>query len=381
MSGWRTASRALAFGLCLAATLSAPCRGRAEDDAESLLGLGKSSRWDNTFDLKTWSGYKDNVLFGHERRLESPFIAGGIDTLFWRQPGNGWEFLILGSGEYLRYLPGATVEKEATGLFQAQAKKSFGDGWKAGLSSEYIYFNQVFDNSQFDNTFHALPVEGHTLTLRPSLRREMAGGFFAELEPSLARQFFREVVDEEWQGAMKISLGRSYGRNSELSAGYLFSDRQFDTRQPRDAGQQFVAGKSLEFFQNEIFGQWRQTWDAGRHWRTATKWSFQRNNDNGSGYYDYYRPRFSQQIRYTAKTWQIRAEAKLTWYLYDIQPIGAADSPLRHKTLLQAGLRAEKTLFKSVKVFGEYEHEHAISNLAIDDYRANTLFGGFGWEF
>src|SRR5258708_4020187 len=74
----------------------------------------KAPRWDNTFNLKTWAGYKDNVLFSHEHAVDSPLVAAGLDALLWRLPENGWEYLILGSGEYIRYLPGQQVDKEVT---------------------------------------------------------------------------------------------------------------------------------------------------------------------------------------------------------------------------------------------------------------------------
>jgi len=322
------------------------------------------------------------VLFSNQHRVESPFLAAGLDVLLWRLPENGWEYLILGTGEYLRYLPSQeVVDKEATALGQAQVKKSFGSGWKAAATAEYLYFDQVFDNSIFDREFSFLQVQGHTLTLRPSLRREFKSGAFIEIESFLTRQIFKEVVDDEWQAGPKLTLGRSYGNASEIAFGYLLTDRWFDTRQPRDADGALVSGKSLEFYQHELFAVWRHSWDKERRWRTVTRLSFQRSNDNDSGYYDYYRPRLSQQLRYVGKTWQVRADAKLTYYQYDSQPVSFDDPSRRRKTFIQATLRAEKNLFKSVKVFAEYEHERSISNLNFEAYRANIVSAGLDWEF
>src|SRR5439155_6283335 len=113
-----TCMRMLLMGSWLVA-IGARAAQKDEIDAE----LEKISHWDNTFNLRTWSGYKDNVLFGHEHAVESAFVAAGFDALLWRLPDNGWEYLILGSGEYIRYVPGQQVDKEATALAQVQVKK------------------------------------------------------------------------------------------------------------------------------------------------------------------------------------------------------------------------------------------------------------------
>ncbi|MCI0538166.1 MAG: hypothetical protein L0Z50_23415 [Verrucomicrobiales bacterium] len=343
--------------------------------------LEKAPLWDNTFNLKTWSGYKDNVLFSPENAVESPFVAVGLDALLWRLPADGWEYLIVASGEYIRYVPGEQVDQEATALAQAQARKDFGNGWETVASADYLYFNQVFDNSLFDREFSSIQVEGHSLTIRPSLRWEFGQGPFLEMEGFVTRQSFKSVVDDEWQAGPKLTLGRTYGNRSEISFGYQLTDRQFDTREPRAPTGDFIAGESLEFFQHEFFAVWRHFWDQQRRWRTLTRFSFQRNDDNESGYYDYYRPRLAHQVRYAAKTWQVQADAKWTYYHYDVQPVGFGDSSLRRKTLVQVSIRGEKNLLKSLKLFVEYEHERSISNLRFDDYQANTVLGGLDWEF
>ena len=343
--------------------------------------LEKFPRWDNTFNLKTWSGYKDNVLLSHQRAADSPFVAGGLDVLLWRLPENGWECLLLGSGEYIRYVPGGRVDKEISALAQAQVKKDFGNEWKAGLSLEYIYFDQVFDDTLFERAPSAVQVQGNIFTLRPLLRHEWAPGFFTEGEVLLSRQDFRQIVDDEWQAGPRWTFGRNFGHNSEVSLAYQFVDRQFDTRPARDPGGEAIVGKSLEFFQQEFFLTWRQNWDNARRWRSITRLSLQRNDDNAGGYYDYYRARVSQQLRYVAKNWSVRAEAKFTRYQYAIQPVDPENLAHRRKTVFQANIRGERKLSKSVKLFAEYEHERAVSNLTVEAYRANTVSGGIDWEF
>jgi hypothetical protein len=140
-------------------------------------------------------------------------------------------------------------------------------------------------------------------------------------------------------------------------------------------------GRQLVFYQHEIMSSWRQYWAAGKRWRTTTRLSLQRNDDNGGGYYAFWRPSFTEQLRYQAPSWEIRAEARVSYYMYDHQRVDGEGSPIRHKTYLRLNLRAEKSLFKSFKLFAQYEHERALSNLDLDEYHVNTVSAGIDWEF
>src|SRR5262245_7154503 len=96
--------------------LPAPKKACGAEGENSDLNLEKIPPWEKIFNLRTWSGYNDNWLFSHERALERPFLAAGLDFLLWRLPDNGWEYLLIGSGDYIRYIPAQPVDKEANAL-------------------------------------------------------------------------------------------------------------------------------------------------------------------------------------------------------------------------------------------------------------------------
>jgi hypothetical protein len=339
------------------------------------------SLWVRSVDARLWSGYKDNVLLADRNLIGSPFLAGGLDMTFFRLPVNGWEYLFLTSAEYVRYLSASNVDQEVTVILQGQATKTLGQDWKLGLSGEYVYFNQVFDSSAFQDVFSSVQVQGHNFTLRPSVRKDFGQGYRLELQLPATRQEFDQFIDDYWEAGPKLIFGREYGRKSDISVAYQFGDRIHDTREARDRAGLLESGSKLQFYQHELSAVWRQHWDAERHWRTVSKLSLQRNDDNGGGYYDYWRPQFSEQIRFQAKSWEVRAEARVSYYHYDSQPIAELGSPTRAKTYLRFNLRAEKSLSKSLKAFAQFEHEEALSNLDIDRYHANTFSAGIDWEF
>ena len=372
-------SRKVLLGVWIAALELQRCLVLGQGTETDQLKL--PSPWVKIFDTHLWAGYKDNVLLASRNVEESPFIAGGFDVTLFRVPENGWEYLVLGSGEYIRYLKAEDVDQEATAILQAQVHKTFGKGWKLGLAGEYIYFNQVLDATTLPEERTSVQVEGHGLTVRPSLSKAIGTKYRVELEFPAARQMFVSLIDDYWEVGPKVTFGRALPNKSDLAISYQVVERLHDTREARDWTGVLEPGHGLKFLQQEIAGTWRWHFDAERRWRSTMRVSLQRNDDNGGGYYDYTRPQLSEQIRYQRPTWELRAEARVAYYHYDSQRIADVNSAVREKTYIRASLRGEKAITKSLKLFGQYEYERALSNLDFDAYNANTFAAGIDWEF
>lgn len=351
----------------------------AEDRSETI--LENPSAWIRTIDPKLWGGYKDNVLLANRNTVESPFAAAGLDLTMYRLPLNGWEMLFLATGEYIRYVDAPQVQEEALAIAQGQVKKEVGSGWKPGISADYLYFNQVFDASTFEDELLAIQVEAHEFTLRPSLAKQLAANLDFELELVASRQIFQEFIDNYWEIGPKLTLDYEFKKGSDLSLSYQFTDRIHDDRETRDSEGLLQPGTDLRFYQHDLSSSWRRTWDQSGHWRTTARLGLRRNEDSGGGFYNYWRPQASVQLRYRAETWEARLEGRFTHYWYDRERIGLRGSPLRRKTYVTMGFRGEKNLMDSMKVFAQYEYERAISNLTIDAYDVNTVSAGVEWVF
>jgi hypothetical protein len=350
---------------------------------ESPIELEKPpSSWIRSYELRGWSGYKDNILLGNRFTIDSAIVGVGADFTAFRLPINGWEYSFITSADYTRYVDApSAVDQEAIVIMQAQAKRSFGDGWTSGLAAEYTYFDQVFDSSAFEDVLVPLPIQGHSFTLRPSLTRALSKESRLELEFAGNRQIFDQFIDDFWDAGPKLSWIKQFGRTAEIGLSYQFNARFHDTREARTSTGLSESGQTLNFYMHDLAFAWRQYWDQARHWRTTTKLSMERNDDNGGGYYQFWRPQFSEQLRFQARGWEFRGEARLSYYDYDHQRVGGPASDLRAKAYLRLGVRAEKSITKSLKLFGQYEYEQALSNLAFDRYRVNTVTGGVDWEF
>lgn len=354
--------------------------------AEADLGLPEQtekvpSNWLNSYEVRGWSGYKDNVLLSNFNVVGSPLLGIGTDLTFFRLPIDNWEVSILASGEYIRYLDAPSkAEQEATVILQGQVKRSFAEVWKAGLSAEYMFFDQVFDGSSFAEVLVPVPIQGNSLTLRPSVSRALGSSARLELEFPVNRQLFDDYIDDFWEVGPKLAFTKTVGKKSEFTVSYQFAERLHDTRDALDGQGGVLTDEALVYYEHEWAASWRQYWDEGRHWRTTTKFGVWRNDDNG-GFYRYWRPQVSEQLRYQAKSWEIKLDARVSYYNYDNERIGDLSSDLREKTYLRLGLRGEKTLVKSLRVFGQYDYERAYSNLEFDRYTANTISVGVNWEF
>jgi hypothetical protein len=375
----RLAPRGVLCLLILQQLCATFCKGAEE--AAPLADIPLPSNWIKSLEVRASSGYKDNVLLANQNVEASPFLAGGLDLTFIRLPESGWDGMLTVSGDYTHYLTATNVDQEATAVVEGQVKKSFESGWRVGLTADYLYFNQVFDNSVVSTQLVALPVVGNSFTLRPSVAKPFGDKYRLELEFPATRQIFDQFIDNYWEFGPRLTFGRELPNGCDLAAVYQFTDRLHDTRPARDASGNVENGHGLQFHQSELSFVWRQFWDDNHRWRTITKLGLERNDDNGGGYYDFWRPLASAQMRYRAKTWEVRSEARIAYYHWDSQRIAEPESPIRHKTYVRMNFRGEKNLTRSLKLFAEYEYERAISNLDIDQYTVNTISAGLNWEF
>jgi hypothetical protein len=337
--------------------------------------------WIQSHEARVWAGYKDNVLLGYNNTTGSPLVAGGVDLIFFRLPSNGWEYLLMGSAEYVRYLSAREAEQEVMAFAQGQVKKTFLELWVASLSAEYFHFDQVFDTSVFQEQLGTIRLLGHSAILRPSVGTELTPEWRLDLELPVTRQMFDEFVDDYWEVGPKLTLVREYGRKSSISGIYQFQRRLHDTREAREADGQIIPGLPLEFTQHEVSANWRHFWGHDRRWRSVTRLSLLRNVDNGGGHYDYLRPQISEQLRFQAGGWSAIAEGRISRFFYDHQRIADGASAKRERTMFRLVLRGEKSLPRSWKTFAQYEHERALSNLDFDRYAANTVSAGIAREF
>jgi len=336
-------------------------------------------KWINDFSLRTGAGYRDNVGLSARSAQDSAFVATGLEIMLLRLPENGTQFNFFASAEDLRFLSSSVVNQEQTAFAQALLKTDCGSGWQVSLGAEYVYQNQIVDVSFTEPGLTTLPVEGHGAVFRQGLRRDFATGFWVSLEPSAKRQFFREPLDDYWEYGPRMTLGKSYGRKSELSLSYEISQRDYDHDPLRAADGSAIADTRRKAIQQEARLMWKQSWDPKGRWRTTTRLIAKQSEDTGSGYFDYTKLQAGEQILFHSKDWDISADAKVARYDYPIQT--ATDFRKRRSTEIAFDFRCERRIASFLKIFAEYDRERVLSNLAFEQYVVNTVKGGLNWVF
>ena len=338
--------------------------------------------WYKNISLHSGFGYKDNVVLSSFAPKGSGFWSAGGDVLVYRLPSHGWQFNAFASLENVGYLDQSTgVANEQVGLATAQLTKDLGQGWRSGLSLSYTFSHQVLDvTATQTNQFTIGEVLGHNATARWYVRKDFKANW-VEAEASVTRQFLKAPLDNTWQAGPRLTAGHSYGRGSDVTLSYQWYYVAFDTREQVDAMGFTVPDTSLRFHPHVVELSWHHVWDEKSRWHTTTKAGLELSLDNSSGYFDYRLYRLSQQISYTAPTWQISLQLRLNHYDYSVQTVSLAELTLRQKTTLSTSLRAEKNLGKAWKIYASHAYDQSLSNVSLDRYRANTTSAGVEWHF
>lgn len=106
------------------------------------------------------------------------------------------------------------------------------------------------------------------------------------------------------------------------------------------------------------------------------KLAFDRNSDNGSGYFDYDRWYALGRLRYEDGPWEVLARWSASFYDYDLQRANGPESGRRHKLGLTAELKVSRKLGGRFKGFIEGGRGESLANDDTDEYAVNRIVTG-----
>ncbi|MCW5555451.1 MAG: hypothetical protein KIS67_25225 [Verrucomicrobiae bacterium] len=334
--------------------------------------------WDGSARGTVGVGYRDNVLRTSVAPESSAFFLTAGDVSLMRLSETGSQILLLLWGEDTRYFDSPSVSKEQVLAFTAQGSVPVRAGHELGAMLQYLYQNQIVDASETEANLRRLLVEGHGFTFRPHWKHAMRPGWGWQVEGAMERQIYTADLDDFWEGGCRLSLTHEQGRRSEWSVSFQSRHRFYDTREQFDLNGVAITNSSLVYWRPELTAQWRFHWDESRHWRTTTKVGWLLNRDDGSGYFDYDRVQFAEQLRWSRGDWEVTGQARFGWYLYRRQRVG---SEHRDRSYVLLELRAERRLGKHWLLHAAAEREWNFSNDPLDEYRDWMINGGIGVEF
>lgn len=338
--------------------------------------------WDKDIVLRAGLGYKDNVLLAPNDHQGSVFFTSGLDLTIFRLPLDGWEVNLSMVGDDIRYFrnPGGLAGEDLF-LVSGQVQKYFGGVWRSGVELRYNYIDQVLEEFLIVGGATAVEAKGNTLGMRPFLRRDLSSRWWVQMETPLARDWWQEPLDPAWRIGAQAVLGLSYAAHSQLSLTAGDSYIPHDQWLARDGLGNEIPGRKLAVWREIAELKWEHHWGATNRWVTTTKAGFNRNHDNGGGYYDNDRYYLSQEVRFQTRNWEAKASATLSYYYFPVQLIDVPPAPSLHLTALEVDLRLERRIYKSLRCFLAFEFDQSASNDPAAEYRARVESAGLSWEF
>lgn len=354
----------------------------AQDDLELDDLLADISIWDQIYTLRLGAGYNDNLLLSDLNEEHSLMVLSGFDVTIFRLPIDGNHLNIFANFDSRLYPNGEAVKGEATALALVQGKHDFNEKWQGGLEGQYFYQNQVVDASVTEANVSTLPVIGNQFEASTDWRYRFSKNQWFDADVAGLRQIFADdVLDDYWQYGTGLTYGFNYGQRSELLFGYEVERRLYDTRFQYNSVGIPIPGTDLKYLYQNLELGLKHYFDADRHWRLYTRMGYGRNEDNGSGYFDFDRYNFSLQIRFRNDLWDVRVQGRVTYLNYDLQQSDENLGDNRVRGAVAGGIRCERQIIEAVRLFVEYEHEQTDSNLSYDNYGVNLVSAGIDWEF
>jgi hypothetical protein len=344
--------------------------------------LPESALWDTSVTLRTGLGYKDNVPLSTAPQ-GSPFFTSGLDLLLYRLPMDGLDATLLVTGDDTRYWRNPDgIYKEDLFLASGQLTKHFGTQWQAGLEVRGIYADQVVEELIAAGGVQAVEARGYTLAAKPFIRRNLGDAWWVQLEAPVSHEWWQFPLDDYWKFGGQAVVGFAPGPRSQLSLSYGGFYLPHDEWLAADAqGQPLGDNTKLAIWRQSAELKWEQAWDAARHWRSTTKLGFQYDQDNGGGWFDYYRYQASQELAFRTRDWEIRGSASVGYQPFLVQTVSAASGLNLYLTTVELTARVERRVYKELRVFGQFTHEQSVSNDSSSEYKANTATGGLSYEF
>jgi hypothetical protein len=367
-------------------------------DKKSML-LEESMLWDRDISLRAGLGYKDNVLLSPAQKHGSAFFTSGLDLLVLRLPLDGLGINFAITGDDIRYWHRVRdVDSEDSLLATARLEKDLGSHWQAALEGKYLYMDEVATELVETGGVHTVVALGHTLGANPSLKRFLTTNWWAQFEAPFDYEWWDEPLDALWKAGAQGSIGYNYGFGSqvELTLGFTYlAHQQWHAR--------YIFGieipdKKLQLWRPSAEVKWEHIWDARKRWRSTSRLGFQYNQDNGEGFFDYFRYQLGEDLRFNVKDWEAKASLALSYFTFRNQtinpiaelppqdfppgPVPAPEpNPRLNLVTLNVTIRAERRVYKTWRLFGQYEHERGLSNQPESRYSANVVSGGISYEF
>lgn len=355
----------------------------ATDEMEGLDDSENLSLWEKFFDVSVSTGFDDNLLLTKKNKIDSVFISANASAFFYRLPLDSWQAYAYVDAEHVHYLDGDEVNKEEIMIAMTDFSKGLGltEVWRLGSRFQYVYQDQILDDASLDTIRGTIQAQGHTLSVSPYVAREFGEDYKVSLGYQIAKQWYREPLDDFIDSGLFLDAGRKISRKSEWKMEYQWQLRDYATRRDVGADGFGIPNSSLKLSQHRVTATWIQSWEKDIKWRSRSRLRYRRSSDFSEGFFDYHYLEMRQEIRGVWKDWTLTSEVKGGIYDYDLQRIGIGSEEVRERKIFGINLALTRQVTKNLTITGSYEYERSLGNLINDDYKSNRYLTSLKWEF
>lgn len=374
--------RSPAVPLLLAALAAfAPCGAAAEERAAA--ALPEWTRWSLSGDVRAVGGHRDNVLLSPVVPSSSNFARVEADLFAWRMPVATTDFLLFLSGSETHYfdLP-SDAQAERMWLARAEYRYDLGEYFRATLTGDVLYQEQVFDLSEsLADTFRAR-LKLSSFSLGPTLHWEIRRPWWFDVKASGQRADFRGAAEDSHDLTGTVRIGRHLGARHNLSLAWTGRWKNYDTRNAYTIGGRAIAGTDLAVTRQEGELRLESTWGAAAAWKTKLSGGAVANRDSASGYFDFNRWQAAAQLEYRRGPWSGSARVRGKDSRYLVQVVGEGFEPeARRMRDFDGEVKFARKLGKDLEVSAEFSRERSRTNAELASYTINTWLVGVeaGW--
>ena len=355
-----------------------------EGDMEELLGkelldeLFKEPKWELDLKLRAGLGYGDNVLFGAYEEVDSGYLLGAIDGLYYRTVDDSWSAYVYLYGEHMEYFEDVNAGK----LYVTQGQVSrLTDSQERnyGLSATHLFYDQVFDQSVDQLNFDTFGVSAHQVEIEPFVEFYFKDGEQLRVEALVGGSRYEDSYDDSDSLGGLVKYQRPIGSRSILSLEYLFEDRDYLEKVARDAEGYAVDGVTrLRVGMGTISLRVNETEQDG--WRLDTKLSHYTQRDEEAGYSDYNRFRFKQSVSRSWGNWDLKLSGRFSQHDYHVRSAEFGGDELLYRKVYEGSVNVSRTLNEDLALFLESQYERNRSNNPDNQFSAGRVVMGVEWS-
>ena len=380
-AAWLAALPAGALAAAHASLADRNLASLSDDEIVQLATALASEDWQTSLEGRVGVGWDSNLLLSSLVREESGFTRASVEGMIWHPEREHQPMEVVGflSADYRRMFSSPSLPNDGEAFAQAEARWRPVPPFRVSLLAQGYYLDSVLDLSTESERL-STPLRNAGGNAGLVARWEAGARGWLEATGTYGRSDFR-LIPEDYQ---EYRLGARAGWQStsgllKLAIGVRESNRRYRERTVTTLGGRPLTGPRLRYRAPEFEVSVERTVEWQGRWRFSGNLTGARNDDNGSGFFNYRHGKLLATAEWSRGPWEVHASLGAGRYHWDEQVAGIGlDPPLRQRRDINLSLQVNRQLGELWFAFAEVERECVSSNDATAAYNVTVCSAGLG---